>query len=35
MQAKWTALKSTINAFNTKQKAAGQPTVNLPSVHLN
>jgi hypothetical protein len=35
MQAKWSALKSAINTFNTKQKAAGQPTVNLPRVDLN
>ena len=27
--AKWSALKTTIAAFNTKQKAAGQPTVTL------
>jgi hypothetical protein len=35
VEAKWTALKATITTFNAKQKAAGQPTVNLPSVELN
>jgi len=35
VQAKWAALKTTITAFNAKQKAAGQPTINLPSVELN
>jgi photosystem II stability/assembly factor-like uncharacterized protein len=30
VQAKWSALKAGIASFNEKQKAAGQPTVNLP-----
>ena len=34
-QAKWSALKSAINAFNAKQKAAGQPTVTLTGVGVN
>jgi photosystem II stability/assembly factor-like uncharacterized protein len=35
VQAKWSALKTTITAFNAKQKAAGQPTVTLPTVDVN
>ena len=35
MLAKWSALKTAVSAFNTKQKAGGQPTVNLPSVEIN
>jgi hypothetical protein len=35
MLAKWSALKTAVSAFNTKQKAGGLPTVNLPSVEIN